>query len=168
MKLALNILRCTLWLAFFILVALLLGFLSSTAHAADLTITAANVLQGTDGSPVTQVYTAGAAITAGQALYLDAATSTAKLAINTSLASSKFIGVALHAAANGQPVVVQQTGTITIGATTVQGVIYVVSGNAGAICPTADLSGGHFVTVIGVATDATHILIKPNITGISQ
>lgn len=122
---------------------------------ADLTITAASVLQGS-GAKVVEG-TAGAALTAGQALYLDSAANTWKLADTDSAtaAARSCTGIALHAAGSGQPIAVQTAGSITIGATLAAGVAYYLSGTAGGICPIADVAAGDYPEVIGIATSTT-------------
>lgn len=122
---------------------------------ADLTVTAANVVH--DVNATYGVGTAGVSITAGQLLYLDANTNTMKLADSiTSLAVASCLGVALHAAASGQPIKYQTGGDINVGATLAVGTVYVVSGTvAGNIAPAADLATGWFTMVLGVAKSAS-------------
>lgn len=120
---------------------------------ADLTITAANVLF-TSGTKETG--TAGASLTAGQCLYLDSATQTLKLAQCTSAAAADAVGIALHAAGSGQPIVYARSGSvIVIGATTVKTTTYHVSAAAGAIAPQADLVSTNKIVRLGYATDTT-------------
>lgn len=121
---------------------------------ADLTITAANVV-AVAGKTV--VGTAGATLTAGQVVYLDTATASYKLADNNSgtAAVRSPGGIALNAAASGQPVSVFQSGTITIGATLTGGVAYYLSDTPGGICPVADLVTGEYPTFLGIATSAS-------------
>ncbi len=118
---------------------------------ADLTVTPASVLF-TSGQKETGV--AGATITAGQALYLDSATSTLKLAQSDgTTAESTLVGVALHAAGSGQPVVyAANTSVINIGATTAKTTTYVVSAAAGGVCPQADLVSTNKIVRVGYAT----------------
>lgn len=106
---------------------------------ADLTVTAASVLF-TSGTKITGV--AGAAITAGQCLYLDSATSTLKLAqCDGTAAEADAVGIALHAAGSGQPVTYAATGSvINIGATTAKTTTYLVAETAGGVAPQADIS----------------------------
>jgi hypothetical protein len=131
---------------------------------ADLSITAANVLF-TSGTKVTGV--AGAAITAGQSLYLDSATSTLKLAQSDGTAAEvDLVGVALHAAGSGQPVTYAGTGsTINIGATTSKATTYVVSATAGGIAPQADLVSTNRICRVGyaTATDGTFVVDIRNV-----
>lgn len=127
---------------------------------ADLTITATSVAAG--GNARTRDGNAGAAITAGQVVYLDSTTNTYKLADNDSATAAvrSPAGVALNGAASGQPVRVQTSGLITIGATTVVGEVYCLSSTAGGICPIADIAAGDYNTVLGVGTSVTQILLN--------
>lgn len=119
---------------------------------ADITITAANVVPGTGA--VIENHTAGAAITAGQAVYYDTSTLTVKLADcdNASSTVRSVRGIALNSCASGQPVAVQVDGLITIGATIAAGVVYCLSDTAGGIRPVADQGSGDYTSVIGIGT----------------
>lgn len=113
---------------------------------ADISITATNVISTTGA-----VYgsgTTGAAVTAGQALYLDSNTNTLKLAITTSAAAADAVGIALHAAGSGQPMKYQTAGDITIGGTIVAGQTYVTSTTAGGIAPVTDATAGQFTKIL--------------------
>lgn len=135
---------------------------------ADLTITAASVVPGSN-AVINRQYMAGASVTAGQPVYLDAATNTWKLAdANGSAATAEALGVALHAASSGQPLAVQTAGDITIGATVAVGTIYVLSATAGGIAPSADGATGWYTTILGVATTAAIIRLAPNISGVAK
>lgn len=133
---------------------------------ANLTITAANVLSTGTGNTVTVI--AAVAITQGQAVYIDAATGYAKLAITTSEATAKVVGIAVNAAAAGQYVTYQKVGPITIGATTAAGTAYYVSDTAGGICLESDLGTGDFVSLIGFGISATQIYINPQRSGVAK
>lgn len=117
---------------------------------ADLTITAASVVAGA-GAVIEHGF-AGATVTAGQVVYLDSVTNTYRLADcdNASSAVRTVRGIALHAAASGQPLAVQTSGAITIGATVAAGVVYCVSDVAGAIRPVADQGSGDYTSLVGV------------------
>ncbi len=115
---------------------------------ADLSITATNVITATTASANYGVGTAGVAITAGQALYLDSTANTLKLCINSSSAPADCVGVALHAAGVSQPIKYQTSGDITIGATIVAGQPYINSTAAGGICTVADIGAGQFTKII--------------------
>lgn len=135
---------------------------------ADLSITAANVQRGA-GNRVREG-TAGVAITAGQSLYVDTADSDKlKLADcdNASAIARTFAGIALHAAAAGQPIDYQYDGPITIGTTVAPGVAYYLSPTAGGICPVADLSTGDYPTLIGFGISASVIDLNPVAAGVA-
>jgi hypothetical protein len=134
---------------------------------ADLTITAASVAAGTGARA--EHGTAGAAVTAGQTVYLDPATNTYKLAdANSGTADARVTsGLALHAAASGQPLAVHTSGPLTIGATVTAGVGYYQSSTPGGICPVADLASGAYPTLIGFATSATVINVDIEAAGVS-
>lgn len=132
---------------------------------AALTITAANVawVSGTKDS----TYNAGVAITAGQAVYLDTATSTWKLAdADASAATATCGGIALNTGVVGQPLTVQTDGTLTIGATMTLGEVYFVSVTAGAIIPAADLATPARTSIIGVATSTTVMTLRLYYSGV--
>jgi hypothetical protein len=137
---------------------------------ADLTITATQVLPGTDseGAQFAQGL-AGATITAGQVLYLEASSNTYKLADNndTSSALAVAAGIALNGASSGQPVRLQTAGPVTIGAGAAPAVatIYVLSATAGGIAPSADLATGNRATILGVGMATNRIQLRINSTG---
>ncbi len=118
---------------------------------ADLTLTAANVLAGSNAT--TRLGTAGATITAGQVVYLDSATKTYKLADTDSAtaAARSPAGFALNGASSGQPLMVLTDGDLTLGAVLTAGVAYYLSGNPGGICPVADVAAGDYPVVLGMA-----------------
>jgi hypothetical protein len=119
-----------------------------------LSITAASVVGSWQETRI-----AGAAITAGQAIYLDSSSLVQKSDCDSASAAKTVYGVALNSAASGQPVAIQRTGNITIGATTTAGKIYVLDGGAGGICPVDDLTSGDTVVVIGVGISTTQIML---------
>lgn len=128
---------------------------------ANLSITATAVVAGTDA--VTEVRPAGAALTAGQVVYLDTATDTYKLADADGAAALRSPrGICLNGAAIGQPVTIIRAGTVTIGATLTGGIAYALSATAGAICPMGDLTTGAYPAFLGIATSTT--VLKVNIT----
>lgn len=133
----------------------------------DLVITAANVA-APNGSRV-EHGKAGAAVTAGQTVYLDEDTNSYKLADADSgtEAARSTTGIALHAAANGQPLAVHTRGPITIGAAVTQGVAYYQSATPGGICPVADLGSGDYPTFIGFAINATQINVDIKESGVA-
>ena len=134
----------------------------------DISVTPASVLAGTNAEITRGI--AGATITAGQAVYLDATTTGEWLLADSDSAtviargSAKF-GVALNGASDGQPLAIQTGGDITIGATIVAGVAYYLSDAPGGICPFADLATGDYVTLVGIAKSTTVLAIDPLYSG---
>lgn len=132
---------------------------------ADLTVTAASVLHSA-GTKETGI--AGETITAGMAVYLKSSDSKLwKAQADGTAAEAAAVGIALHAALAGQPLVYAANGaTINIGATTSKATVYVVSAAAGAVAPIADLVSTNYITHLGyaTATDGT-FLIKITPTG---
>jgi hypothetical protein len=123
---------------------------------ADYSVTAASVLAGTGA--VKENGTAGASITAGQVVYKDASDGAKfKLADNDSATAAvrSPYGIALHAAASGQPLTVLKSGPITIGATVAVGDVVCLSSTAGGLCPSADIAAGDYNSIIGIATSTT-------------
>jgi hypothetical protein len=133
---------------------------------AVLSITAANVAPGTGAK--TKSGTAGAAVTQGQPVYLDASTIKLMPADADLIASAAVVGVTLNAAAAGQPVVYQTSGDITIGATVVPGTAYYASTTAGGICLESDLASGDFATFLGFAKSNTVISIDIKASGVAK
>ncbi|MER9188651.1 hypothetical protein [Mesorhizobium australicum] len=125
----------------------------------DIAITAANVVAGANA--VIENGYASAAITAGQVVYRDAS---AKYNLADTDSATALVrkprGIALNGAAVGQPVAVQKSGDITIGATVTKGVAYYLSGTPGGICPVADVAAGDYPAVIGIATSASVLSIN--------
>jgi hypothetical protein len=133
---------------------------------AVLTITAANVAKGARTN--TKSGTAGAAITQGQPVYVDATTSNVFPADADVLTSAAVVGIALNAASTGQPVTYQTSGPITIGATVVTGTAYYASTTAGGICLESDLASGDFATFLGFATSSTVITLDIKASGVAK
>lgn len=132
---------------------------------ADLSVTAANVLASTSAAGVA-TGTAGATITAGQAVYLDSATGTLKLAVKTSLAAAAAVGIALNGGASGQPIkYVYQDDDFTPGATLVTGTSYAVGATAGNLAPVADLASGNYATFMMIAKSTTKAILRVLPTG---
>lgn len=123
---------------------------------ANLTVTAASVQPTT--TTIYKTGIAGAAITAGQSVYLDATTKTIKLAdADLSVAAATGVGIAINNAASGQPVTYAIGGQIVMGATLTKGTTYVVSATAGGVAPQADLTTGATINILGTAVDATYL-----------
>lgn len=119
---------------------------------ADITVTAATVAQSTGAQTVNGL--AGETITAGQSVYLTAAGVWMKAqcdntAIEAGSGGNSNFGIALHGSLSGQPLTVQISGIITIGATVVVGTDYVISATAGGIAPKSDLVSTNKITHLG-------------------
>lgn len=119
---------------------------------ADLSVTAASVLlsSGAQNQGV-----AGEALTAGQVVYVKTSDSKIyKAQANGAAELATAGGIALHAAAAGQPIAYAGNGAIiNIGATTAKNITYVVSAAAaGGVAPSTDLAGGNRISRLGYAT----------------
>jgi len=117
---------------------------------ADLVITAANVLEGTQARKQTK--TAGASITQGQSVFVDSTDQLQPAQKDVDAGTAAAVGIALGAAEAGQPVVFQSGGEMDVGSTLVVGETYVVGAAAGGIAPIADVISTEFSTILGVAT----------------
>jgi hypothetical protein len=134
---------------------------------ADLVITPANVVVD---SVSKQDYTAGAAITAGQAVYIDTVNANvAKLAQADGTALEATVkGIALNGAATGQPVLIAISGDLNIGAVVGVATVYVLSAAAGGICPVADAAASDYLSIIGVGTAADNFKISILNSGVEK
>lgn len=127
---------------------------------ADLVVTAASVVPGS-GAQINRGNNAGATITAGQTVYQDTNGLWQLAKANGTTAQKALAGIALANASANQPLAVQTSGPITIGATVTAGNRYWLSGNnAGGICPDADVGAGYRVILVGIATSTTVILMN--------
>jgi hypothetical protein len=134
---------------------------------ADLSLTPASVIAGADAGVEQGI--AGETITAGQAIYKKAADTRFWKAVSTALATGDFYGIALHGASAGQPLVVQKTGTITIGGTVAVSGVYVVSAAAaGGIAPVADLASTNYFTIIGFGISTSVVMLRPYSSGVQK
>lgn len=134
---------------------------------ADISITPGNVVM-VSGTTETGVAGVAMTITAGQAVYKKASDGlfyladcdAVAVAANTGI--DDVYGIALNGASPGQPLTVQRTGTITIGATVTVGAVQYLSNVAGGITQTwADIAQTDWITTLGIATTAA--IIKLNI-----
>lgn len=139
---------------------------------ADISITAGNVVTVTG---TIESGTAGATITAGQTVYQKASDGKFYLAdcdataVGTNAEIDNVYGIALNGAAAGQPLTVQKTGTITIGATVTAGQTQWQSNVAGGITETwAEIVSTDYITVIGHAISASVIKLDINVLGIAK
>ncbi|MBX4992282.1 hypothetical protein ABID08_000712 [Rhizobium binae] len=139
---------------------------------ADLVITAANVVAGT-GVP-TKTGVAGAAIAAGDIVYLDTATTGKWQLADSDAATAEArgqtgnIGIALNSAAANQPIVVQTEGPVTLGAVLTAGIAYYLSDTPGKLCPVADITGGDYYTLVGLAASTTVLNVDFQYSGVAS
>jgi len=127
---------------------------------ADISITPANVF-GNSAATVDKSRNLGATVTAGQAVYLDTTNNVWMLANAVGNASVRQMnGIALNGGSSGQPCSVLTGGIISIGATVVQGKIYVLSNTSGGIAPSSDLATNWYTNIIGTATNAAAISVQ--------
>jgi hypothetical protein len=126
----------------------------ASLHAADITITAANVLPS--GQAKFTTFPAASAVTAGQLLYC---ATTCAQAVATSGSNTHVVaGIAINSAATGQQVkVCYYDPAFKVGGTVAVGAAYILSSNAGGLAPSADAGSGWYVTFVGIGIDSTHI-----------
>jgi hypothetical protein len=138
---------------------------------ADLTITAGNVVSG-DGAH-SETGTAGETITAGKAVYKSttgASSGKYMLADNNSatLEAKLVRGIARNGASLNQPLSIQRSGPITIGATLVAGARYYLSETPGGLQPEADLvTAGENICLVGLAASTTVLNIDIQAPGVA-
>lgn len=134
---------------------------------ADITITAANVVPGSDANIAYGL--AGETITAGKAVYLSSTTNKWMLADNNSatVEARRATGIALTGSSLNQPIAVQRSGDITIGGTLTAGVAYYLSDTAGGICPVADVGSGEYVCLLGVSKSTSVLAINIQYPGVA-
>lgn len=130
----------------------------------DISVTASSVVPSTSLSDL-QTVKAGAAITAGQPIYLDSSNEAQLADCDASAAAAAAVGIAVNNAAAGQRVSYQKSGTLTLNAVLTPGVIYVASATAGGIAPSADLGSGDYVTILGVAATSTTLSVHIHASG---
>ncbi len=133
----------------------------------DLSITAANVVAGSN-AVIDRAHAAGETITAGNAVYLGSSGKWMLADSNSATAAAKTAGgIALNGASLNQPLAVQKSGDITIGATLTAGARYYLSETAGGIQPEADLASGEYVCLIGLAKSTTVLAISIQAPGVT-
>jgi hypothetical protein len=133
----------------------------------DVTVTAASVIAS--GQAEKESGIAGAAITAGQSVYKEAATGQFKLTdVDSATAEVRnCYGVALNGAAIGQSVTVAKSDPdFTPGATLVKGSRYYASSTPGGVAPEADVTSGKYVVLLGVASSTSKLILRPWNTGV--
>jgi hypothetical protein len=128
---------------------------------ADISVTASSVKPANANTGIGRG-TAGATITAGQAVYADPADN---FEIKPALSSNQtqannVVGIALHGASDGQPIAYAYSGDVTFNAVLTAATTYVLGSAAGGISPSADLdssSNTRYGVVLGMATSTTNL-----------
>lgn len=130
----------------------------------DLSVTAANLVAGVGAKISTGV--AGEAITAGDAVYIDASDNDnlKKCLHSGSAAQAAAVGIALADSDDDATFSYITEGNLCFGSILTAGAVYVVSATAGLIAVVADPGSSDFMTVLGVA-DATGVLSVKIIIG---
>jgi hypothetical protein len=128
---------------------------------ADLTITAGSVVAGENAVIDHGVCDSGST-SAGQVMAIDPATKKFVKADSNHATPELRIGrgISLHAAGVGQPLAIQRSGDITIGATLTAGTAYYLSDTPGGICPVADVGTGEAVLLVGLAKSTTEMKLS--------
>lgn len=114
---------------------------------------------------------AGANMDAGTFIYLDANDSNkAKKAVaNSTEAAARVVGITVNSALVDQPVSYLPIGNIPVGGVFgAKGLVYVLSATAGKMCLPADLSSGHWLTIIGYSYTTSILKLGIVATGIQQ
>jgi hypothetical protein len=145
------------------LVAVALSISAPSAHAADISITAANVKMSPAGRSLRR--TAFEAINAGQPVYLSTSDNKFHLCDNNaSLAASKVFGIAVQSVTANQPLIAcYWDPKFVLGATIVVGDNFWTSGTAGGITNTAaDNVTGMYISWLGIAVSTTEIYLDPH------
>jgi hypothetical protein len=123
---------------------------------ADVNFTENSILPGANAQK--QRGTFGGTITQGMPVYLIAASNKWGIGhCETSAATAAIVGIALTSGVDGQPGIIQTAGNLTCDGVTA-GQTYILSA-AGGVCPITDVTTNDYVTIIGVATTTTNILL---------
>ncbi len=134
---------------------------------ADIIVVPTAVVKGAGATVVNGTF--GATVTAGQTVYLDPVTNTFLLSDADGAAALKTVaGIALNGGAINQPAAVITAGNYNPGVAVTVGVIYCLSATPGGIAPSTDLVSTWAVSILGVATTTSNILLNINNTGITK
>jgi hypothetical protein len=130
-----------------------------------LSITASQVVPSATAK--VGLYTAGAAITAGQAVYVTTGRTVGLADCDAGSGAQNCIGIAINSAPGvGQPVSVLESGVITLGAAAgpVNGVPYFLAPSAGGICILGEVLTGDIVVYIGVGIGSNQVAVRIHVT----
>lgn len=134
----------------------------------DLSITAANVLASGGAKTVDAIL--GGTQTAGQIVYIEAASGTTKPCdCDSATAEARSPkGFLLNGGGAGQPCKILTSGPITLGAVLTVGVTYYLSpGSAGGLCAVADVLSGDYPVIMGVARSTSVLDVKIHEAGVA-
>jgi predicted transcriptional regulator len=138
---------------------------------ADISVTASSVVPANANTGIARG-TAGATITAGQAIYLDPADGKLKPALSSDQTQSgNVVGIALNGASSGQPVAYAFSGDVTFNAVLTAATVFVLGSAAGGISASADLdssSNTRYGVVLGIATSTTNLRMGVIISGVKN
>lgn len=135
---------------------------------ADISITATAVVASA-AAIINRNLNAGATVTAGQAVYLDASTNTWKLVDSNAAVTGNELstqkGIALNGASAGQPlaVVIKDTD-FTPGGTLTNGTAVYTSTTAGGVTHDVPTTGA-YPTSLGIAKSTTKMNLNPTSSG---
>lgn len=138
----------------------------------DISITAASVISAAASKRARG--NAGATIVAGDVVYLDAETTGEYLLADSDAVAAAARGstgklaFALNGAGDGQPLEVHQEGLLTVGSVLTAGVTYYLSDTPGKICPLADVTGGDYYVIVGVAVSTTQLKVDFQYSGVAS
>lgn len=139
---------------------------------ADISVTASSVVPANANTGIARG-TAGATITAGQAVYADPADSfKIKPALSSNLTqSTNVVGIALNGASAGQPVAYAFSGDVTFNAVLTAATVYVLGSAAGGISASADLdssSNTRYGVVLGISTSTSNLRVGVIMSGVQN
>lgn len=130
-----------------------------------ISITAGNIIPATSYAYVDTV--AATTITRGQVCYLNASNQAALAQCDGTALEATVAGIALNDAGAGQPIRLQNGGTMGMGAVLTAGVPYCVGATAGQIVPFEDIVSTNKVSFLGVASTTSNLVIGINNTGVT-
>lgn len=134
---------------------------------ADYSITAASILAADTNTQVS-AGTFGETVTAGQAVYKNTTDKRWYKADADVAATALAVGVALNGGSAGQPGSIATSGNLTTNSVGTAGAVVVVSTTAGGLAPVTDLASGDYVTIVGVFTTATNLLLSFIQSGVAK
>lgn len=117
-------------------------------------------------STVTRLVQYGGTVSAGQPVYQSSGTYIAADA-NASATAAAAAGIAITpGVASGYGLIAVSGSIILVGTTMTVGESYIVSRNAGGICPNGDKTTGDYITKLGTAATTTQLDLSILATGI--